>query len=204
MLVWAVALVVVVTTTPHRQPERDDLGAAAALVQAWERSRLATFVRLGTYERRRPATGAAITSEDVLAQEPPARLHRQLGSVEARDDARRTTCAAPIEGQSPPPCRTSDVERSYAAEVEAEVAALRSLVAGRDPLYSVRAAGHACFDLDQRRADPRAPFGVAARFCFDEVTGAPVDSRVRYAGGVEEVITVLDLRPEVTAADLQP
>lgn len=203
VLGWAAALTIVVVTTPHRQPPTPDGRAAEALVQAWERSRQATVVRSGTFERRRPATGAAITSEDVLAQRPPARLHRQLGSVEVRDDAVRTTCAAAIGGQSPPPCRTSESARGYQADVAAEVASLRALVTGEAALYSVtREEG--CFDLRQGRPDPRAPFGVEARFCFDDLTGAPIDSRVRYEGGVEEVITVLELRSEVTDADLRP
>ena len=203
VLGWAVALIAVVATTPHRQPVDREPSAAQELLRAWERSRQATFVRSGTFERRRPATGAAITSEDVLAQRPPERLHRQLGSIEVRDGTTLTTCAAPIADQSPPPCRTSESTRGYDAAVAAEVASLRSLVTGEAPLYFVtRAEG--CFDLRQRRPDPRAPFGLEARFCFDGPTGAPIDSRVRYEGGVEEVITVLELRAEVTDADLRP
>lgn len=204
---FAVALGVVTATTPHRpRPNAEGAQQAASeLVAAWERSRLATFVRSGTFERRRTSTGAAITSEDVLAQRPPARLHRQLGGVEVRDGDRQTTCTAPIADQSPPPCQAGPAPaRSYEDEVAAEVSALRSLVTGSTPLYSVRAAGAGCFDLRQERADPRAPFGVEARFCFDAATGAPIDSRVRYAGGVVEVIAVTDLRAEVTDADLRP
>src|SRR5690554_1320858 len=62
--------------------ETDAAEAAEALVAAWERSRTATFVTTGTYERRSDVTGAAIRSEDHLAQRPPRRLHRQLGGVE--------------------------------------------------------------------------------------------------------------------------
>lgn len=204
---FAISLGVVALTTPHRpRPSVEGAPQAAVeLVAAWERSRLATFVRSGTFERRRPATGAAITSDDVLAQRPPARLHRQLGGVELRDGDRQTTCTAPIGDQPPPPCQDGPAAtRSYVDDVAAEVSALRSLVTGPAPLYSVDAAGAGCFDLRQERTDPRAPFGLEARFCFDADTGAPIDSRVRYPGGVVEVIAVIELRAEVTDADLRP
>lgn len=204
---WGVALLAAVVTTPHRdrRPISDDPVAASAFVEAWERARLATFVRSGTFERRRPATGAVIASEDVLAQRPPRRLHRQLGGTEGRDQDRLVSCAAPIEGQAPPPCRLGAATGvTYVDDVAAEVSALRSLVGGSDPVYEVAVAGDRCFDLRQVRAEPRVPFGVSARFCFDATTGAPTDSRVRYAGGVEEVIVVVDLRAEVTDADLDP
>jgi hypothetical protein len=85
-----------------------------------------------------------------------------------------------------------------------EVAGLRSLTQGPDLLYAVTAERTGCFHLELVRADPRAPFGIDASFCFDAATGAPSRSRVRYAGGIEEVVVVTDIRTEVTDADLAP
>lgn len=184
-----------------------DEDVAERFVAAWERSRLATFVASGTYERRSLVSGVAIASEDVVAQRPPRRLHRQLGGVEGRNDDRLLVCPAPPAGEEDErePCRLgAPGGRSYAASVANEVAGLRSLIEGPDPLYIVTSGRAGCFDLELRRVDPRAPFGVEASFCFDEATGATSSSRVRHAGGVEEVVVVTDIRTDVTDADLTP
>ncbi len=184
-------------------PSRD---AAEPFIQAWERSRQATFVATGTYARRSPTTGASIASEDVLAQRPPRRLHRQLGGVEGRVDDRLVLCPAPPPGDDEPaPCRLgAPGPRSYAESVANEVAGLRSLLQGRDPLYRVRQTRPGCFHLELLRVDPRAPFGVAASFCFDAATGAPAGSRVRHEGGIVETVAVTAIRTDVSAADLTP
>jgi hypothetical protein len=207
---YAAALVVVAATTPNgdlRPGDRPDDGSAATeLVGAWERSRTATFVRLGTFERRSEVTGAAIASEDVLAQRPPQRLHRQLGGVSGRDDDRLIVCPAPPAGEDPAECNRGDPGgTTYDEAVASELAGLRSILEGPDPLYAVaRADQPGCFDLAQLRSDPRAPFGIEARFCFDPGTGAPTDSRVRYEGGIVEVVAVTEIRPAVTDDDLRP
>jgi hypothetical protein len=207
---YATALILATITTRDGELRPGDRGdgtaAAEELIEAWERSRTATFVRTATFERRSRSTGAAITSEDFLAQRPPRRLHRQLGGVDGRDDRRSVLCPAPIDGSDPLPCSFGDpVGPSYAEDVQAEVDGLRSLVTGPDPVYAVAPGDPAgCFDLVQLRVEPRAPFGIEARLCFDDETGAPIDSRVEYAGGILEVIAVVDVRSEVTEADLQP
>jgi hypothetical protein len=186
------------------QPEGD---VAERLIAAWERSRLATFVTSGTYERRSDVSGAAIASEDVVAQRPPRRVHRQLGGVEGRDDDRLLVCPAPPAGQEDErqPCRLGRAGgRTYAEAVADEVAGLRSLLQGPTPLYRVSQGAEGCFDLELVRIDPRAPFGVEASFCFDPATGAPAGSRVRHQGGIEEVVVVTDIRTDVRDADLEP
>jgi hypothetical protein len=188
------------------RPVVDD-DVAERFVAAWERSRQATFVTSGTYERRSAVSGASIASEDVVAQRPPRRLHRQLGGVDGRDDDRLVVCPAPPAGEEdePEPCRLGEPGGpTYAESVANEVAGLRSLTTGPDPLYIVTAGRPGCFELELVRIDPRAPFGVEASFCFDEATGAPAGSRVRHAGGVEEVVVVTDIRTAVTDADLTP
>ena len=88
--------------------------------------------------------------------------------------------------------------------MEAEVEGLRSLLEGPDPVYGVARVDDGCFALAQRRSEPRAPFGLEARFCFDAATGAPTDSEVRYAGGIVEVVAATGLTGEVSAEDLVP
>ncbi|MET0728353.1 MAG: hypothetical protein ABWZ76_08680 [Acidimicrobiales bacterium] len=181
--------------------------AAEQLVEAWERSRTATFVTTGTYERFSDVTGASLSSEDVVAQRPPRRLHRQLGGVNGRDDDRLLLCPAPPPGatQEPEPCRLgSPGGPTYEESVDDEVAALRSLLLGGAPLYEVASGDPGCFDLELVRVHPRAPFGIAASFCFDPATGAPAGHRVRHEGGIEEVLVVAEIRSEVTSDDLEP
>jgi hypothetical protein len=204
---FAAALLAATVTTDHvaRPSGADDEGAPEAFVEAWERARTATFVRTGTFERRSDVTGSVISSEDVLAQRPPQRLHRQLGGVEGRDDRRTVSCPSRPAGEAGE-CTVSDATGpSYSEDVAREVEDLRALVGGSAPVYAVtRAPGPSCFDLALLRVEPRAPFGTDARFCFDPETGAPTDSRVAYAGGIVEVVAVTDLRGEVTDADLSP
>ena len=45
--------------------------------------------------------------------------------------------------------------------------------------------------------EPRASFGQDARFCFDDETGAPTNSRVEYSGGIVEVLAVTAVTDDV-------
>lgn len=191
-------------TAPSGAPTES---VAEELAAAWERSRTGSFVVSGTYERSSPVTGASLASEDVLAQRPPDRLHRQLGGIEGRRDDRLLLCpAAPAGDDEVQPCRLGAPSgRTYAADVAQEVAGIRSLTTGPDPLYDVRAGrDDGCYLLALRRPDPRAPFGIDASFCFDPATGAPVSRRVEHPGGVVEVTAATSIRTEVTDADLEP
>lgn len=208
---WAALLALLavnaVRTPDHERssPAATSASAASAFVEAWERSRLGTFVTVGTYQRRSEVTGAELAGEDVLAQRPPRRLHRQLGGVEGRDDDRLLVCPAPPPGQDPAPCQLGPPGGpTYDESVATEVAGLEDLVLGGDPRYAVAEGDPGCFELDLRRPDPRAPFGIAATFCFDDDTGAPTLRRVRHPEGVVEELVVTSVRAEVTDADLEP
>jgi hypothetical protein len=188
---------------PATRPARGE-EAAERFVTAWERSRTATFVATGTVERRSATTGATLRSADVVAQRPPQRLHRAFGGVDGRDDDRVLLCPAAPDGE-PASCQLGPPGGpTYEESVQAEVEALRSLVLGPDRVYDVVADGGGCVDLTLRRVEPRAPYGVRARLCFDPATGAPVRREVRHEGGVTETLVVHDLRTRVTDADLEP
>jgi hypothetical protein len=183
----------------------EPVGAVNRFIAAWEASREGTFVASGTFERRSEVTGSRIGSEDVLAQRPPRRLHRQLGGVEGRDDDRLIVCPAPAAGAAEEPCTLGEPGGpTYADSVAREIAGLHSIIGGANPVYTVQADGTDCFALAQVRVEPRAPFGRRARFCFDAATGAPSANRVEYDGGIVEVLIVTEIRPDVTDADLRP
>ena len=205
----ALILVATVTTENADLPpgaRADDGTAAEAFIASWERAGNATFVRTGTFERRSEVTGSSISSEDVLAQRPPQRLHRQLGGVSGRDDQRLLLCpSAPAETQENECSLGEPTGPTYEEDLASEVAALGTLFEGPSPVYSVAASAESgCFDLVQLRVEPRARLGTEATFCFDPATGAPTNSRVAYEGGIVEVVAVTGLRGEVSDEDLEP
>ncbi len=178
---------------------------AVRFVEAWERSRRATFVREGAFERRSADGRTRLRSPDLLAQDPPRRLHRQFGGVEGRVGDRLVLCpAGPHDaradrcGLGPPSGRTFD------EAVVDEVRAVRAAVVGPSASYEVSDAGAGCFALDAVRVSPTASFGVRARFCFDAATGAPTTSVVRHAAGVVESLRVQRLAPDPAEGDLRP
>lgn len=206
-MAWT-AYLLVVAILAIRAPDTERTSpeeAARAFVAAWERSRTGTFVATGTYERSSEVTGAEIASEDVVAQRPPARLHRQMGGVDGRVDDRLLVCPAPPPGGPPAPCHLGPPGGlGYDESVARELAGLEDLVLGPDPLYAVAVDERGCFALDLVRADPRVPFGIAATFCFDDATGAPVERLVQHEGGVKERLVVTSVRADVADADLAP
>ena len=203
LLVGAVAWVAVTHDDLDRSGE--PVEPVAAFIAAWERSRTATFVTVGTFERRSEVTGAVITSEDVVAQRPPARLHRQLGGIDGRVDDQLLVCPAAPPDDDAPPCQLGPSGGpTYAESVATELAGLESVLEGPAPLYTVTRAPDGCFSLSQQRVEPRAPFGIEARFCFDGAVGAPVARSVTYEGGISEILVVDEVRAEVREADLRP
>src|SRR3546814_18498559 len=95
-----------------------------------------------------------------------------MGGVEGRDDERLLVCPAPPPDSEPEPCRYGPAGGpTYAEATERELAGLRSLVGGTDPLYGVTVDDAGCFPLALRRRDPRAPFRQAAGPFFAHPTG---------------------------------
>lgn len=175
---------------------------AAAFVDAYEASRLGTYVVESTF-RRTLAAGGGFTSEVTVAQRPPDRLERRAGSVSGRVDGRVVLCRT-AAGRFR--CQSGPAERSYRALVRDEVEVLASYLGGAVPLYAVTATEGdtgPCFDLEQVRSLPAPPYGAAARFCFDEGTAAPTYLRVVRAEATD-VTEATDVRATVRDRDLAP
>lgn len=172
--------------------------AGQAFVEAWERSRLGTFVVESTLQRTFP-DGNGFSVERSVAQRPPDRLERSGGTITGRLDGRVLLCRTEQRRYR---CSSGRAERSYGALVRDEVETLRSYVSGQVPLYSVEADG-GCFDLTQQRQLPAPPYGTAARFCFDDETGALTSIRV-VRDEATDVTEATSVRAGVRDEDLVP
>ncbi len=175
--------------------------AAAAFVDAWERSLTGTYRSVARYERRRDGE-VLVVAEVRTAQRPPLRLVVSGDTVTARDAELETACAVDIDGRFR--CRSAAATTTDAQEVADEVALLATYVEGPDVLYRVqRSEGSGCFDLELVREIDSPPYGRSARFCFDDDTGAVLSSEV-HRDTVDDVTVVSELSATVSDADLVP
>jgi hypothetical protein len=174
--------------------------AAEALVSAWRRSELGTFVVRSRFQRTVPDR-SGLRSTAVLAQRPPERYSQRLGSVEARTADRQLSCSTgPDEHVA---CVDAGPALPYEEEVDRVVATLAGLVRGADRLYKVERRERGCFHLElvaERRAPP---YGTAATLCFDPETGAPVRTEIVRPEGRDLTVAV-EIRRRVTDADVRP
>lgn len=182
-------------------PAAPEVDPAAELVEAWERTRTATYHATGTFERR-GADGAELSVPVEVAQRPPDRVLRQFGGVTGRRGDRPLECPAPA-GTAGAGCRLGAPGPSFDALVDDEVAAFRRLVAGDHPLYEVAGAGDGCWRMTRTRPDPRSGFGVTADLCVDAATGALRSVSIDH-GAVDERTTYDEISTVVTDADLEP
>lgn len=179
-------------------PDLDHEEAAAAFLDAWERSRTEEFVVLSTTHRETDR-GGELDAEQELVQRPPDFLVRQYGSVDGRVNDRPVTCAPEEDGTVS--CDLADAElRPYDEQIAAEVETLRGYFVGEHPLYRVSADDDSCFDLRLTRVFAAPPYGEYARFCFDDQTGARTYREIRQKEGVD-VVEAVHIRTDVTDAD---
>lgn len=183
---------------PARATIDDPVGS---LVEAWARSRSATYRSTGAFERSAP-DGRAIAADVEIVQRPPDRLLRQFGEVSGRRGERVLRCPAPIGGGALE-CTLGPPGESFDATVAAEVASFRALVAGADPLYDIARRSADCWRMTRTRNDPRSGFGLQTDLCTDPVTGA-VRSIETDHGEITERTVYDEISAEVADADLEP
>lgn len=193
-MVWTV---VDVRTRPGSDPLPDD--AAAALVDAWHRSRTGTYHATGEF-RRVAADDRSLAATIEIAQRPPDRLVLQFGEVTGHRGDRRVTCPPPVGGADRTCVRDQRV-LPFADLVAAEVAEFQALFDGVDPLYTVRQRSISCWRITRTRFDPRSGFGLEADLCFDQATGAVRSIAVDH-GDIDETTTYHEIDPVVDDADL--
>jgi hypothetical protein len=200
--------VVLVVAGPLRLPAgRDRSDAQDAFLAAWERSRRATFVVRGRFERRQPA-GAALVAPTELVQRPPDRLLRRSGDVSGVLGGRPVTCSVDASAGdtrcwSPPDERAVSYDESVRRELDTFRDWFRPPAPGARPRYRVvRGPDAGCFDLVLVVPGAEAPYGTDARLCFDAATGALSSVDRRFDSGILESERAETITPTVTAADL--
>ncbi len=177
-----------------------------ALVDAYQRSRTATYRAAGTFERVGD-DGARLEVPVELVQRRPDRLRRQFGEVSGHRGDRALLCPPASVGRVSE-CSLGPPIQTFDELVVAEVAEFRSLVTGSDPLYEVRRPvgldrRGTCWVLTRTRNDPRGGYGESAELCFDLASGALADTRIDH-GTVDEHTSLTDITTEVTDAMLEP
>lgn len=204
-LVGLSALTAVVRDDPE-EPSDDAPTAAGAFLEAWARSRAATFRSVSAFTRVSNSTGAELTDRVVVAQRPPDRLTIDRDGALGLVDGRRLAC---VYRRRRLACEDAPAGRTLEEEAEQQLETLEEYTTGDDPLYAVIADDPDpelgdCFTLELTRPDLVAPpLGARARHCFDPETGAPTLTVVERVEADDET-RVVELAGEVTDADLDP
>lgn len=196
----AIAVTVVLLDSPGEQTITGDQ-AAMAFVDDWEASKWGTYHVESTF-RREMADGSELVDGVVLSQDPPDFVRLQFGGVDARIDDKPVLCPSDPDGAGTMQCTKGETETTYEELVAAEVARWDDyFFEGDFPLYAVETTGDGCFDLTLTIVYLEPPYGNAARFCFDEATGAMVFARVERDEGTDTTEAV-EIRSQVRSADL--
>ena len=178
--------------------------AVQAFLDASARSRSATYRTVSDFTRTSNSVDAVLHRRIVVAQRPPDRLRIDTTGAAGLVDGRRLLCTAQDEELE---CEDAPAEVTLEEQASEQLAALESYVTGDAPLYDVSAeldtpAGD-CFELGLAHRIVAPPLGIRSRYCFDEATGAPTQTRVEAVEAVDE-FQVVEIQAEVTDADLDP
>lgn len=173
--------------------------AAADFIEAYRRSREGTYVVDAEFTRTM-ADGREMSSAAIVAQRPPDRVRRQLGSASGRLGDRWLNCSTAPNGQFQ--CALGGEVAPYEQETADDVDAMRTYVEGASPAYSVTPAGRGCFELRRLATLPDPAYGDYTRMCFDAATGAIAYLEIRRDGGSTDRLRAFSVRPQVTDVDL--
>jgi hypothetical protein len=183
----------------------DRAGATEAFLEAWDRSRRATFRSVSEFRRVSASTGAELTDRIVVAQRPPDRLSVDGDGASGLVDGRRLACTYREQRLH---CEDAAAQVTLEEETRRQLDTLTDYVTGDDRLYTVEALGTEpvvgdCYGLTLARNLFAPPLGEAARYCFDPATGAPTFTRIERVEADDET-RVVSLSDEVDDADLDP
>lgn len=194
----AIGAVLAVLLPDDEGPDRSPPADPAEFVAAYERSRTAELLVDSTFTRTFN-DGRELAYESQLIQRPPDDvLVVGAGSAAGRLGGRIIRCNATAADQ-PPECVRSEEAPPYDEVVAGEVADLEELL---DGVYDLDRDDAGCWILTLEVVLPSAPYGGAARFCFDPANGALQSLEVRRPEAVERTEAV-GIATRVTEADLR-
>lgn len=173
--------------------------AAAAFTAAYRRSLEGTYHVEGEFTRTL-ADGRSLQSAFLVAQRPPDRIQRLLGSTTGVLGGKEINCGAPAAGGAYQ-CAPGASAPSWDQRVAGQMATLASYVDGSDPLYQVTDEGGGCFTLTRTRQAADATFGIRSRFCFDASTGAVRRLELHRDDGSSDVLVAVVVSGQVTPSD---
>jgi hypothetical protein len=156
--------------------------ATAQFLAAFHRSLLGTYTVDATFTRQKPGVGT-LRSPAQQVQQPPDHLTKEFGGVNGALGGFVVNCSTQASGDQL--CAPGSTREDYATYVATSMRNLRSYFDAKVPLYVVVSAGHGCYDLTQIGEMAIAPYGTAARMCFDSATGAMSYLREDLEGAVD-------------------
>jgi hypothetical protein len=179
--------------------------AAERFLEAWARSRTATFRSVSDFTRTSHSTGAVLTDRLIVAQRPPDRLSIDRDGATGLVDGRRLACTYRRQRLA---CQDAPAGRTYEEDVARQIETLRDYVTGDDPLYDVAAEARDdqlgdCFVLTLAGDLFAPPLGTRARYCFDPEIGGPTLAEIERVEA-DDVTRTVSLEAEVTDAALDP
>lgn len=195
----AIAAGLVLVLPDDDEPVSPAPADTVGFVAAYERSRTAELLVDAVFTRTFN-DGRQLSYETRLVQRPPEdALVVGAGSVAGRLGGRIIRCNA-TGTDTPLDCIQGGDAPPYAEVVAREVGDLEVLL---ETVYEVAQDEQGCWILTLVAVLPATPpYGGAARFCFDEASGALAHLEVRRPEAVE-VTEAVSIRTEVTAADLR-
>lgn len=175
----------------------NDVDLARELLEAWWRSRLATY-RVESEFVRTLDDGSSLRLDRVVVQRPPDVVVQQSGTVRAEVDGQIVRCTpGPDDSLT---CTSGLSEADYRARAEAELEVLVSWLRGEPPIYEL-SREDGCFHLELVRAVLEPPYGRSADLCFDQVSGALRRLRIERRGSVDEIVA-RSISTDVDESDL--
>ncbi len=198
VVVGILVAVALVATGVLTDDEPSVVDAVEPFLDAYRRSREATYAMEGEFSRTLP-DGRTLSSASFVAQRPPDVIRRQLGSLTGAFRGRSLNCSTGPDGRFS--CAAGVPAPDFQSEVDRDVEIFAGYFRGAVPLYDVVDAGDGCFDLRQVASYPDPPYGIETRMCFDEATGAMRLLELRREGGSVDRVEATTIRTNVVDAD---
>lgn len=173
-------------------------------IDAWERSRRATWSVEFDYQRRLGNRGR-LDLQIVEVNRPPDHLVAGHGGLNGRVEGREVVCDA-VDGQEV--CAPTGTAAPFEEELAAQLSELRDALQPPAKWYAVeegdarRVAGEParCFVLRRIATVPSPPYGDRAEYCF-ATDGAPLLTRIERRQGTDTRVAT-EIRRTVTEADI--